>query len=172
MGITVKNTIKKFKTDTSEYVIKKLSQLDSKCYLQRKQSDYKFNIHQKENKKLNLPTGDGKPCMRAYVYGNLMFAQDNVYLSNKCINNSDALEHESYRAIYETQYNKFMKQLESMDNEEERQKFKEENMIINDEDDMKGIKITDENVDEIVNSILGNLLPFSPEYIKMFLEYR
>lgn len=91
MGITVKNTIKKFKSDVSEHVSEKLAQLDSICYLQRRQSDYKFNIHQKENKILNLPASDGKPCIRAYVYGNLMFSENSIYLSNRCINNSESL---------------------------------------------------------------------------------
>lgn len=170
MGITVKNAIKKFKSDVSEHVSDKLSQLDSKCYLQRRQSDYKFNIHQKENKKLNLPTNDGKCCMRAYVYGNLMFSEDNIYLSNKCINNSEALEHDSYGAIYKKQYDKFIEKLQNMDSEYERQNFKEQNMITDEEDGMEGIRITDENVDEIVDSILDNVLPLSQEYIKIFSE--
>ncbi|CAB1245541.1 hypothetical protein ACFHWD_18880 [Clostridium sp. MT-14] len=170
MGITVKNTIKKFKSDISEHVTEKLSELDSKCYLQRKQSDYKFNIHQKENKKLNLPTSDGKHCMRAYVYGNLMFSESNIYLSNKCISNSEALEHDSYGAIYKKQYDKFIEKMQNMPSEYEKQNFREQNMITDEEDDMEGIKITDENVDEIVDSILDNVLPLSPEYIKIFSE--
>ena len=170
MGITVKNAIKKLKPDVSEFVMKELEKLDSKCYLQRHESDYRFNIHQKENKKLNLPTSGGEPCMRAYVYGNLMFKEENIYLSNKCISNSEALEHDSYRSVYENQYNKFAKQLEAKDNEEDITKFKDENFIKKEEDGMEGIKITDENVDEIVDSLLSNIPPFSPEYIKMFSE--
>jgi hypothetical protein len=170
MGITVKNAIKKLKPDVSEFVMKELEKLDSKCYLQRHESDYRFNIHQKENKKINLPTSGGDPCMRAYVYGNLMFTEDKIYLSNKCISNSEALEHDSYRSVYENQYNKFAKQLEAKDNEEDITKFKDENFIKKEEDGMEGIKITDENVDEIVDSLLSNIPPFSPEYIKMFSE--
>ena len=63
-----------------------------------------------------------------------------------------------------------MKKLEDKNNEQDMKKFKDENFIKKDEDGMEGIKITDENVDEIVDSLLSNIPPFSEEYIKMFSD--
>lgn len=57
-----------------------------------------------------------------------------------------------------------------MGSEYEKQNFKEQNMIKDEKDDMEGIKITDDNVDEIVDDILDNVQPLSPEYIKMFSD--
>lgn len=170
MSITMKKAFEQFQPEVSEHVREKVEELDRLGYLQRQQYEYRFNLHQKENLRLNLPTKDGRECLRAYVYAHFMFISHNIYLSNKCTSNAEAFQHTGYQSIYNTQKITLIEKYNSI--YDDKDKFLKDNFIEKGGDNRRGIKITDNNVDKIVDDILKIMPPLSEKYKEMLSKHK
>lgn len=169
MSQTMNNLITKFKPNISPRVKEKLLELDKKGILQKEGSDNKLYIHSKDARMKLNPPDSGCDSMHEFVYGHIMFIKQCVCLSGRCSLNLEVLDHPGYSQIYKLIDNKLSMNMSKLESKKEKNNYKKDFYIK--DSDRFAIKINDENVDEIIDSINALLPELSEDYLKMIRKY-
>lgn len=141
--ISIKMFINEFGENFSEHMKKKLLELELRSVLTRKDDDYRLDIKHVEHTKHDL-----NDCQKEYVYGQLLFIDENLYFSEKCVENDNIAQSPIVDVIYSN--------LNSAD------------MIL--DGDIKAKKIDDSNIDYIIDTILTVFPDVSESYLNIVKE--
>lgn len=136
-SISINTFISEFGENFSDHMKEKLMGLESRCFLSRKDVDYRLDIRHVEHIKYESPLDSGKrepSKKKEYVYGQLAVIDNKLYFSESCRENDEVMRSPEVSGIYE-----------AIDNE---------NMIADKKDgDLK--KLDDNNIDYVTDRILS-----------------
>jgi hypothetical protein len=138
--------IKEFGEDFPEHVKERLMDLESRCFLTRKEIGYRFDLKHVEHLQYESASGTenpSAPSSKEYCYGQFAVVDGKLYFSESCIENKVIMQSPVVSTIYS-----------DLDSEG----------IISEED--RNLKrINDNNIDFIVDSILSSCPQVSQSYM-------
>lgn len=143
--ISIKMFIEELGKDFSEHMKNRLLELEVRCVLTRRQEnilDLKHVEHTQYNCDLNSEDGSNSE-EKEYVYGQFIVIDDVLYFSDKCVENSSVMQSPIVTSIFN-----------DLDGD----------VMIFDED-IKGKKIDDSNIDYVIDSILSVCPEVSQSYL-------
>lgn len=144
--VSVKMFIKEFGEDFPKHVKERLMDLESRCFLTRKEIDYRFDLKHVEHLQYETASDTENPSApnsKEYAYGQFAVVDGKLYFSESCIETDQIMQSPMVSSIYN-----------ALDSEG----------IISDEGrDLK--RINDNNIDFIVDSILSSCPQVSQSYM-------
>lgn len=143
--ISVKMFIAELGESFSEHMKKRLLELEVRCVLTRRQEnilDLKHVEHTQYNCDLNSEDNSGTE-EKEYVYGQFIVIDDVLYFSDKCVENNSVMQSPIVNTIFNS--------------------LSGEVMVF--DEDIKGKKIDDSNIDYVIDSILSVCPEVSQSYI-------
>jgi hypothetical protein len=149
--ISVKMFIAEFGENFSELVKKRLMDVDVRCVLTRKDKKYVVDIKHVEHLRYDSKSQSGiETSNREYVYGRLVQYNDCLYFSNDFENTNDFMKHDVVDDIYNS--------------------MKGDEVVTDENQDMRAKQVTDENIDFIIDSILKVCPEVSQKYLDIVNE--
>lgn len=143
--ISVKMFISELGTNFSDHMKKRLLELETPCVLTRREQnilDLKHVEHTQYNCDLDSEGGSNKE-QKEYVYGQFIVIDDVLYFSDKCVENDSVMQ----SPIVNTIFNSLTSEVMFLD------------------EDIKGKKLDDSNIDFVIDSILSVCPEVSQSYI-------
>jgi hypothetical protein len=143
--ISLKMFIAELGESFSEHMKKRLLELEVRCVLTRRQEnilDLKHVEHTQYSCDLNSED-DSSAEEKEYVYGQFIVIDDVLYFSDKCVENNSVMQSPIVNTIFNS--------------------LSSEVMVF--DEDIKGKKIDDGNIDYVIDSILSVCPEVSQSYI-------
>lgn len=138
--------IKEFGENFSEHMKERLMELETRCFLTRKEIMYRFDLKHVEHLQYETACdmeGDKEPSSKEYCYGQFVVLDGKLYFSEGCIEDKDIMQSPKLNNIYN-----------SLDSEG----------TVFDEG-MNLRRLDDNNIDFVVDSILSSCPSVSQAYI-------
>lgn len=136
--LSIKRLISELGQDFSEHIKERLLDLEVRCVLTRKDSQYLFDIKHVEHTKYPCDEDSNKE----YTYGKFIVIDKDLYFSNNCIEDETVMRSSIVDKIYN-----------DLDTE-----------IVTLDENICSKKITDSNIDFIIDSILSVCPDVSTRY--------
>jgi hypothetical protein len=146
-SLSIRMFIAELGQNFSDQVKRKLSELESRCFLTRKSTEYRFDLKHVEHIRYECDSdleGDSATCKKEYAYAQFVVLDDKLYFSENCLESDDIMQSPMVSTIYNS--------------------LCSDGMII---DNNKSMKIVDDsNIDYIVDSILATCPQVSQTYLE------
>lgn len=147
-AVSIEMFIKEFGENFSEHMKERLMELETRCFLTRKEIAYRFDLKHVEHLQYETAcdTEDAKePPSKEYCYGQFVVLDGKLYFSESCIENKDIMQSPKLNNIYN-----------SLDSE---------GTIFDEGVNLR--RLDDNNIDFVVDSILSSCPPVSQAYINI-----
>lgn len=145
-SVSIKMFISEFGEDFSKHIQERLMDLESRCFLTRKEIAYRFDLKHVEHLQYELASDaedSSSPVRKEYAYGQFVVLDGKLYFSESCLENNDIMQCPMVSTIYE-----------ALDSEG----------AISDEG-MNLKRLDDNNIDFVVDSILSSCPQVSQSYL-------
>lgn len=144
--VSIKMFITEFGEEFPEHVKKRLMELESRCYLARKEVVYRFDLRHVEHLKYDCSCEGSSslvPCSKEYAYGQFVVLEGILYFSDSCVENNEIIQSPTIDTIFNG--------------------LGCENIISDDGRNLK--KLDDDNIDYVIDSILASCPQVSQSYM-------
>jgi hypothetical protein len=151
--ISMKQFISEFGENFSKHMKQRLLELEVRCVLTRKDNYYRLDLKHVEHTKYNChhtETNNNKDSQKEFSYGQFVINDGNLYFSEQCLECADVMQSPVVDVIYN-----------SLNNEGS---FFDSGISAK--------KVDDDNIDHIIDHILGVCPEVSKEYISIISRYR
>lgn len=148
-AVSIKMFIKEFGEDFPEHVKERLMDLEVRGFLTRKDVPYRFDLKHVEHLQYEVNDSESlKMCSKEYSYGQFVVIEGALYFSDKCIESKDVMQCPMVDKIYS--------------------ELGIDGSIADEAGNLK--RITDDNIDFIVDSILSSCPEVSKKYKDILKE--
>lgn len=144
--ISMKLFIKEFGENFTEHVKERLMDLEVRCFLTRKEIDYRFDLKHVEHLQYEFTSDveDPKaPSSKEYAYGQFVVLNGNLYFSESCLESKEVMQSNIVIEIYNDLNN--------------------DGTVFDEGRNLK--KLDDSNIDFVVDSILAACPQVSKAYL-------
>jgi hypothetical protein len=144
--ISIKQFISELGEDFSAHMKEKLLELGTRCVLTRKEDNNRLDLkHIEHHQHESAYTSDNnsKTSKKEFVYGQFVVVEGALYYSEKCTENSGAMQEPVVSSIYN--------------------ELSSKNMIC--DSDVNSRKIDDSNIDYVIDSIMNVCPPVSQAHL-------
>jgi hypothetical protein len=145
-SLSIKQFISEFGDNFSDTMKNKLNELESRCFLTRKDISYRFDLKHVEHIQYEcICDSEGEPAssQKEYSYGQFIAVDGILYFSQNCLENKEVAQSPSVSTIYD-----------SLDSE-----------VVNFEEVGEAKKVDDSNIEYIVDNILESCPKVSQSYL-------
>lgn len=145
-SISIKMFITEFGEEFSDHVKKRLMDLETRCFLTRKEIYYRFDLKHVEHLQYDSnidAENHSEASSKEYAYGQFAVLEGNLYFSESCIENNEIMQSPMVSTIYNA--------LDS------------EGIVFDEGTNLK--KLNENNIDYVVDSILSSCPQVSQSYI-------
>ena len=148
--VSMRQFLTEFGAEFSTHVKQRLLELGERCVLTRKDQSFILDIRHVEHTKYECGAQDGTAAhFKEYAFGQLIAHEGMLYFSENCLENDDIMQSPIVSSIYS-----------SLDSEE---------LVV--DEDIKGKKIDDNNIDYVIDRILTVCPEVSPEHLAIVSRY-
>lgn len=144
--ISIKMFINEFGEDLSKHVKERLMDLESRCFLTRKNIPYRFDLKHVEHLQYEVDSDKEdlkKSSSKEYAYGQFVILEGKLYFSESCVENNEIMQADIVTTIYND--------LDS------------EGTVFDEGRNLK--KLDDNNIDFVIDSILDACPQVSQAYL-------
>lgn len=148
--ISMKQFLTEFGGEFSKHMKQRLLELGARCVLTRKEESFILDVRHVEHTKYKCDPQDSAAArQKEYAFGQFIVNEGILYFSESCLENDDIMQ----ASVVSNVYN-------SLDSEE---------LVL--EGDIRGKKVTDENIDYVIDNILTVCPEVSPEHMAIISRY-
>lgn len=145
-SVSIKMFIAEFGEDFSQHIQERLMNLESRCFLTRKEIAYRFDLKHVEHLQYEIASNledSSAPQSKEYAYGQFVVLDGKLYFSESCLENNDIMQSPMVSIIYGA--------LDS------------EGSVFDEGRNLK--RLDDNNIDFVVDSILSSCPQVSQSYL-------
>lgn len=145
-SLSIKQFISEFGESFSEVTKNKLNELESRCFLTRKDISYRFDLKHVEHIQYECTCdSEGVPAtkQKEYSYGQFIAVDGVLYFSQNCLESNEVMQSPAVRTLFD-----------SLDSE-----------VVNLEGIGEVKKVDDSNIEYIVDNIMANCPEVSQSYL-------
>lgn len=145
-SVSIKMFITEFGEDFPEHVKERLMDLESRCFLTRKEIPYRFDLKHVEHLQYDCAFDAENPsahCSKEYAYGQFAVLDGIFYFSESCLENNEIMQAPIVSIIYNT--------LDS------------DGIVFDEGRNLK--RLNENNIDYVVDSILSSCPQVSQSYM-------
>lgn len=103
-SISIRMFIAEFGEDFPKHVKDRLMDLTSRCFLTRKDIDYRFDLKHVEHLQYEFASSveyPSAPHSKEYAYGEFVVLDGKLYFSERCLENKDIMQSPMVSTIYD-----------------------------------------------------------------------
>lgn len=151
--ISMKQFIAEFGGEFTKLMKQRLLELGARCVLTRNDESFVVDIRHVEHTKYKCALPEGaSACMKEYAFGQFIAHEGLLYFSKDCLENEDIIQAPEVSSIFA-----------ALEGEEE--------VIAGDNKVIKGKRLSDSNIDHLIDEILAVCPEVSAEHLAIVSRY-